>query len=171
VGFPVALAIAAHDSDSGPAPLVYSWTAASGSFSDATSATPSFVCNAPGPVTLTATVSDGDTTPGCADTLSVVVSCDPGTLLAHKSLVISSSTYDRTQGAVASLAIGTKLSGSATATASAVASNGYTTVWSNESVDASFGVTSAIQLTDIEPTSGVTLSKVTVPTNCRPSTL
>jgi hypothetical protein len=165
VGFPVALAIAAHDADSGPAPLAYFWTAASGSFSNPASATPTFVCNAPGPVTLTATVSDGDSTPGCADTLSVVVTCEPGTLLVRNSLVISSSTYDRTTGAVASLAIGTPLAGSATATASAVAGNNYVTVWTNESVDASFGVTSPIQLTDIDPTSGVVLSKVTVPTN------
>ena len=165
VGFPVALAIAAHDPDSGPSPLAYSWTAASGSFSDPTSATPTFVCNAPGPVTLTATVSDGDATPGCADTLSLVVTCEPGTLLVHNSLVISSSSYDRTTGAVASLAIGTPLAGSATATATAVAGNSYVTVWNNESVDASFGVTSPIQLTDIDPTSGMVLSKVTVPTN------
>jgi hypothetical protein len=165
VGFPVALAIAAHDSDNGPSALAYSWTAASGAFSDPTSATPTFVCNAPGPVTLTVTASDGDSTPGCADTLSLVVTCEPGTLLVHNSLVISSSTYDRTQGAVASLGIGTKLAGSTTATSSAVAGNSYVTVWSNESVDASFGVTSPIQLTDIDPTSGMVLSKVTVPTN------
>jgi hypothetical protein len=165
VGFPITLAIAAHDSDNGPSPLAYSWTAPSGSFSDPKSATPTFVCNAPGPVTLTATVSDGDSTPGCADTLSAVVTCEPGTLLVHNSLVISSSTYDHTQGAVASLTIGTKLAGTATATASAVAGNSYVNVWSNESVDASFGVTSPIQLTDIDPTSGMVLSKVTVPTD------
>ncbi len=165
VGFPVTLAIAAHDSDSGPSPLTYSWTAASGSFDTHSSATPTFVCNAPGPVTLTASVSDGDSTPGCADTLSLVVTCEPSTLLAHNSLVISSSTYDRTQGAVASLAIGTKLAGSATATVSAVASNSYLTAWNNESVDASFGVTSPIELTDIDATSGAVLSKVTVPTD------
>ncbi len=166
VGFPVALAIAAHDPDSAPSPLAYSWTAASGSFSDATSATPTFVCNAPGPVTLTVTASDGDATSGCPATLSLVVTCEPGTLLVKNSLVISTSTYDRTQGAVASLAIGTtQLAGTATATTSAIASNNYLTVWNNESADASFGVTSAIQLTDIDPTSGVVLSKVTVPTS------
>ena len=163
VGFPVTLAIAAHDADNGPSPLAYSWTAASGSFSDPTSATPTFVCNAPGPVTLTATAADGDTTAGCADTLSVVVTCEPSTLLAHGSLVISSSTYDRTQGAVASLAIGTKLANSATATTSAIVGNNYVTVWNNESVDASFGVTSPIQLTEVDATSGVVLSKITVP--------
>jgi hypothetical protein len=166
VGFPVALAIAAHDSDNGPSPLAYAWTATSGSFSDPTSASPTFVCNTPGPVTLTASVSDGDSTPGCTDTLSVVVTCEPGTLLVHNSLVISSSTYDRTRGAVASLAVGTtQLAGTATATVSAVASNSYPTVWGNEAVDASFGVTSPIQLADVNPTNGTVLSKVTVPTN------
>ena len=165
VGFPVSLALTAHDSDSGPSPLTYSWTAASGSLSNPSSATPTFVCNAPGPVTLTGVVSDGDPAAGCADTLSVVVTCEPGTLLAHNSLVISSSTYDRTHGAVASLAIGTPLAGSATATTAAVASNNYVTVWSNEAVDASFGVTSPIQLTDIDATSHLVLSKVTVPSN------
>ncbi len=165
VGFPVALAIAAHDPDNGPSPLSYGWTAASGSFSAATSATPTFVCNTPGPVTLTASVSDGDTTPGCAGVLSLVVTCEPGTLLVPNSLVISSSIYDRTQGAVASLAVGTTLANSATATTSATSGNNYLTVWDNETPDASFGVTSLIQLMDIDPSSANVLSKVVVPTN------
>jgi hypothetical protein len=165
VGFPVALAVAAHDSDAGPAPLAYHWTAASGSFSDAASATPTFVCTRPGPVTLTATVSDGDATPGCAAALSLVVTCEPSTLLVPGSLVVSSTTYDRTHGAIASLAAGTPLAGSATATAAAIAGNSYVTVWTNESVDASFGVTSPIQLTDIDPTSGHVLSRVAVPSD------
>ena len=163
VGFPLALAVSAHDADGAPAPLAYHWTSASGSFSDATSPTPAFVCNTPGPVTLTATVSDGDPTPGCADTESVVVTCEPGTLLVPGSLVISSSAYDRTVGAVASLTVGTKLAGTATATTSATTGNNYVTVWNNEAADASFGVTSAIQLTDVDPTSGNVLSKVVVP--------
>ena len=166
VGFPIALAIAAHDLDNGPSPLTYSWTAPSGSFSNAASATPTFVCNMPGPVTLTATASDGDATAGCAATMSVVVTCEPSTLLAHNSLVISSTTYDRTQGAVASLAVGTtQLANTNTATTPAIASNNYLTVWNNETPDASFGVTSAIQLTDIDATSDLVLSKVSVPTD------
>jgi hypothetical protein len=165
VGFPVALSIAAHDTDGGPAALSYLWTAASGSFSNPTSASPTFVCNRPGPVTLTATVSDGDTTPGCANALSVVITCEPGTLLVPGSLMISSSTYDRTVGAVASLAAGTKLAGSATATAAATTGNNYVTVWGNESVDSSFGVTSRVELTDIDPASLNVLSKVVVPTD------
>jgi hypothetical protein len=165
VGFPVALAVAAHDSDAGPAPLAYHWSAPSGSFSDAASTTPTFVCNMPGPVTLTVTISDGDTTPGCADTLSLAVTCEPSTLLVPGSLVVSSTTYDRTVGAVASLAAGTTLAGSPTATAVATTGNNYVTVWNNEKVDASFGVTSAIQISDVDPASGQVLSKVVVPSN------
>jgi hypothetical protein len=165
VGFPVALSLAAHDSDGGPAPLSYHWTAASGSFSNATSGSPTFVCNTPGPVTLTASVSDGDPGPACADSLSVVITCEPSTLLVPGSLVVSSTTYDHTVGAVASLTAGTALAGTATATAAATTGNNYVTVWNNEAADASFGVTSAIQLADIDPSSGHVLSKVTVPTN------
>jgi hypothetical protein len=164
VGFPVALAVAAHDPDSGPAPLAYQWSAASGSFSAATSATPTFVCSMPGPVTLTVTVSDGDPAPSCAGALSFVVTCEPGTLLVPNSLVISSSTYDRTQGAVASLAVGTKLANSATATTSAVAGNSYPLVWNNVTPDANFGVTSQIELTDLDPSSSQVLSQVVLPT-------
>jgi hypothetical protein len=162
VGFPTALAIFAHDTDGGPSPLAYHWSAPSGSFSDASSATPSFVCSTPGPVTLTVSVSDGDPAVGCADSLSVVVTCEPN-LLVPGSLVVSSTTYDRTQGAVASLAVGSKLAGSATATATATTGNNYVTVWNNESADASFGVTSAIQLTDINPSTLAVLSTLTVP--------
>jgi hypothetical protein len=166
VGFPTTLAATAHDADNAPSPLAYKWTAPSGSFSDATSATPTFTCNKPGAVTVTVTVSDGDTTPGCADTASAVVTCEPGTLLVPGSLVISSSVYDHTQGAVASLAAGvTKLAGSATATATAVAGNAYPTVWMNESIDSSFGVTSPIRLIDYDPASSHVLSQVTVPTD------
>jgi hypothetical protein len=166
VGFPVSLAVAAHDTDSAPSPLSYHWSAPSGAFSDPTSATPTFTCNMPGPVTLTVSVSDGDATPGCPDSQSLVITCEPGTLLVPKSLVISASTYDHTQGAVASLTPGTtKLASSATATVNAVAGNAYPTVWTNESVDASFGVTSPIQIIDFDPAGKLVLSKVTVPTD------
>jgi hypothetical protein len=86
-------------------------------------------------------------------------------LLKPNSLVISSSTYDRSQGAVASLTVGTVLSGSAKATTNAIAGNNYVHVWDNETVDASFGVTSAIQLTEIEPRSGHVFNTLTVPTD------
>ncbi len=164
VGFPVALAVAAHDPDGGPSALTYAWTAPSGTFGGAASATPTFTCTAPGPVTVTATVSDGDASAGCPATISAVITCDPN-LLVPSTLVVSSTTYDRTQGAVASLAVGTKLAGTATATAAATSGNNYVTVWSNEAADASFGVTSAIQLTDLDPSSLQVLSRVTVPTD------
>jgi hypothetical protein len=85
--------------------------------------------------------------------------------LKHGSLVISSSTYDPTHGALASLAVGTALPGSATATTRAVAGNNYVTVWNNASVDGSFGVTSAIQLTDIDLSNGNVFRSMQVPTN------
>jgi hypothetical protein len=85
--------------------------------------------------------------------------------LLPNSLVVSSSTYDPTQGAIASLTMGTTLPDTATATTAAVAGNDYVNVWYNASVDPSFGVTSAIQLADIEPHSGHVFSTLTVPTN------
>ncbi len=84
--------------------------------------------------------------------------------LEHDSLVISSSTYDRTQGALASLNVGTTLPNSATATTTAVASNNYVTVWNNASVDGSFGVTSPIALTDVDAYSGRVFHTLDVPT-------
>jgi hypothetical protein len=83
--------------------------------------------------------------------------------LERDSLIISSSTYDRTKGAVASLTIGTPLANSATKTTAAVAGNNYVTVWTNESVDASFGVTSPIQITDVDAFTGHVLHTIGVP--------
>jgi hypothetical protein len=84
--------------------------------------------------------------------------------LEHDSLVISSSTYVRTQGALASLSIGTTLPNSATATTTAVASNNYVTVWNNATVDGSFGATSPIALTDVDAYSGRVFHALHVPT-------
>ena len=84
-------------------------------------------------------------------------------VLKPNSLVISSSTYDRSQGAVVSLKVGSVLAGSAKATSAAIADNNYVHVWDNSKVDGSFGVTSAIQLTVIEPHSGHVFSTLTVP--------
>lgn len=86
--------------------------------------------------------------------------------LLPNSLVISSSAYDRTQGAVASLTPGvTQLANTNTATIAAIADNTYPNVWTNDTVDASFGVTSAIRLTDIEPNSGHVFNSILVPTD------
>jgi hypothetical protein len=75
VGSSIALSASAHDADNGPSPLVYSWTASSGTLSDPASATPTFTCSAPGTVTLAVSVSDGDLAAGCADTTTATVSC------------------------------------------------------------------------------------------------
>jgi hypothetical protein len=83
----------------------------------------------------------------------------------HGSLVISSSTYDPTQGAVASLSIGTTLPNTATKTTKAVANNDYVHVWNNASVDGSFGVTSPIMLADIDPVTGQVCHNLAVPTD------
>jgi hypothetical protein len=83
--------------------------------------------------------------------------------LEHDSLIISSSTYDRDKGAVSALTIGTTLPNTATAATLAVASNNYVTVWNNATVDASFGVTSPIELSDVDALSGRPLHKTRVP--------
>jgi hypothetical protein len=83
--------------------------------------------------------------------------------LLPDTLVISSSTYDNTRGAVASLTVGTTLPNTDTATAQAVAGNNYVEVWNNDTVDGSFGITSAIRLTDVDPHSGHVLAALGVP--------
>ena len=85
-------------------------------------------------------------------------------LLRPGSLVISSSTYEGWTGAVATLQVGTPLANTDTATIAAVSNNNYVTVWNNDTVDASFGVTSPIDLTVIEPHSGRVLDRRHVPT-------
>ena len=88
---------------------------------------------------------------------------DGQSFFRHGSLVISSSTYERDRGAVASLSVGSTLPNTATATTPAVASNNYVTVWNNASVDGSFGVTSPILLTDVDPYSGRVFTRLPVP--------
>ena len=83
----------------------------------------------------------------------------------HGSLVISSSTYDATKGAVAALMVGTALPDTATQTTAAVADNNYVTVWNNASVDGSFGVTSPVKLLDVDPFSGRVSHIRVVPTD------
>jgi hypothetical protein len=79
VGGSIALAVAAHDSDAAPSALAYNWTASSGSLSSDSVASPTFTCKSAGVVTLNVTVSDGDTTPGCADSGSFKVQCSTAT--------------------------------------------------------------------------------------------
>src|SRR5262245_5662524 len=77
VGSSVALSAAAHDSDAGPSPLSFGWTASDGSFSDPAAQRPTFRCTNPGTVTLHLTVSDGDPAASCADTATAQVICTP----------------------------------------------------------------------------------------------
>jgi PKD repeat protein len=76
VGSSVALAALAHDTDAAPAALGYQWAASSGTLSNATAQNPTFTCTAAGPATLTLTVSDGDTSAGCTDSLTTTITCD-----------------------------------------------------------------------------------------------
>ena len=80
-------------------------------------------------------------------------------------LVVSSSNYDPTQGALSTLQIGTTLPNSATATTQAVATNNYVTVWNNASVDGSFGVTSPIELSEVDPINGRVFRHAQLPTS------
>ena len=94
------------------------------------------------------------------------VHADPERLLLPDTLVISSSTYDNSRGAVASLVSGTTvLPSAATSTTIAVANNDYVHVWDNEGPDASFGVTSPITLTDVDPLNGRRLRTLNAPTD------
>ncbi len=98
--------------------------------------------------------------------LSPIARADDGqSFLQPDSLVISTSTYDRSRGAVASLTIGTTLPNSATATTPAIAHNDYINVWTNETVDASFGVTSPIALIDVDSHDGRPLRFIPVPSD------
>jgi 5'-nucleotidase len=81
VGASVVVSGQAHDSDAAPSALSYQWAASSGTLSDPTAPNPTFTCTAAGSATLTLTVSDGDTTPGCSDTLSTTVTCDTAVCL------------------------------------------------------------------------------------------
>jgi hypothetical protein len=114
---------------------------------------------------------------GCgAVTASNVARADDA-FLKPNTLVISSSTYVNSQGAIAKLVAGTPLPGTGDtlnnnggitlpgSTVKAVSGNNYVTVWGNEVPDASFGVTSPITLTDIEPQSGHVFANLSVPTD------
>lgn len=82
------------------------------------------------------------------------------------SVVVSASTYDRTQGAIATLTAGvTQIANTNTATVTAVAGNNYVTTWNNASVDGSYGVTSPIQLLDVSGTTGHIFHAISVPSD------
>jgi hypothetical protein len=160
------VALAASATAANASALTYTWSAPSGTFSAPNSPATNFTCTTPGQVTLTVSVGDGAVPDGAAPctavSTTVQVTCS---VLAPNSLVISSTTYSNTQGAVASLAVGTPLPNTATATIAATAGNDYVNVWNNAKVDGSFGITSAIQLTDINPSNNQVFSTVSVPTS------
>ncbi|MES1165261.1 MAG: PKD domain-containing protein, partial [Verrucomicrobiota bacterium] len=79
VGSAIGVSAQAHDADNGPSPLAYQWTASSGVLTDASSPNPRFTCTAPGTVTLTLTVSDGDPAATCGDTTTMTVNCTAST--------------------------------------------------------------------------------------------
>jgi hypothetical protein len=85
------------------------------------------------------------------------------------SLVVSTTTYSNSHGAVASLTANvTQLAGSSgppVTCSVASAGNDYVNVWNNDITDGSFGVTSEITLTDINPGNGNVLATLNVPTN------
>jgi hypothetical protein len=60
VGGAIQLAGAATDRDGAPSALSYHWTATAGAIAEPTAATTAFTAGAPGAVTASLTVSDGD---------------------------------------------------------------------------------------------------------------
>ncbi|HEY3638205.1 MAG TPA: hypothetical protein VGK90_08620 [Rhizomicrobium sp.] len=90
--------------------------------------------------------------------------------LKQNSLIISSSTYDNTQGAVTGLQVGSQLPSAQTNTtcqpfSTAVAGNDYVNVWNNVTADPSFGVSSAITLTDVNANTGSVNATLSIPTS------
>jgi hypothetical protein len=98
---------------------------------------------------------------GAAGVTHVALATDA--FLKPNTLVISSSTYEKT-GAVTTL---NPLSGTVQLPNDAVpvSDDNYVTVWNNAGVDGNFGITSPLILTDIEPHSGHVFGSLTVPTN------
>ena len=88
--------------------------------------------------------------------------------LLPNTLVVSTSTYDNSQGALATLTAGvTQLAGNNGAPPTctvASAGNDYVNVWNNAATDGSFGATSEITLSDINPNSGIVHSSLAIPT-------
>jgi hypothetical protein len=75
VGGTVTLASAAHDTDNGPSPLSYKWAINGAPLRAGLPPNLSFTCRSRGTFNFALTVSDGDITPGCTDTVSVQARC------------------------------------------------------------------------------------------------
>jgi phospholipase C len=86
-GNSLALSSAAVDPDNGPSPLAFSWTASSGTLTNAGTANPTFTCAQAGTATITLTAFDGDAT--CASHQSVNVTCtEPATASPIKHVIV-----------------------------------------------------------------------------------
>jgi hypothetical protein len=85
------------------------------------------------------------------------------TLIEGGSLLIATTTYQDV-GAVAGLVAGvSQLPGATAGTTSTAQSNGdLNTVWNNEKADAAFGVTSAINLVDVNASTGAVKASETI---------
>jgi hypothetical protein len=81
----IAISTSASDPDAGPSPLAYSWTASAGTLANANTANPTLTCAAPGTVSLTESVTDGDA--GCNSTFNLQVSCPDDSQLAETAWV------------------------------------------------------------------------------------
>jgi hypothetical protein len=72
VGGSMALQIAAHDPDSGPAALTYAWSADGGTLGAGGGAAATFACTQAGTFNVSVAASDGDSACGAAETLTVI---------------------------------------------------------------------------------------------------
>jgi hypothetical protein len=103
VGSALSVTGAAHDPDNGPSPLSYAWTSTSGTFSSASTPNTSFTCTTAGSVTLTLTVSDGDTTAGCPAVSTTTITCttagDAGVTVDSGSAPVDSGSAPVDSGA------------------------------------------------------------------------
>jgi hypothetical protein len=84
-GTVISIFSSADDPDMGPQPISYSWTTSSGTLSSTTAQNPTLTCTAPGPVSLTLTVSDGDA--ACGSTFNLQVTCPPDAALGDAAWV------------------------------------------------------------------------------------
>lgn len=76
IGGVSSLSVVAHDSDAAPAAISYSWAVNGVKLPRQTSPLLTFACSSHGDVLLSASVSDGDATPGCPASSSVKVTCE-----------------------------------------------------------------------------------------------
>lgn len=72
-GSSMALQVSAHDPDSAPSPLTYAWSAAGGTLTGGTTATPTFTCTQVGTFKVAVAVSDGDA--NCGEGQPFAVTC------------------------------------------------------------------------------------------------